>query len=124
MAELTVEQHTMLEQYDQLLGTLSDGLEYLENNITEEDPPQIQRAFQDVLLGLEQVSRSHDQMTVLFEELQPLILDFHQVIQLLQDWFKLGTNEEKRQLLVEKVVPSYEEWRTRMQAFVKPYIAH
>ena len=117
----------MLEQYDELLNTISEGLEYLENNITEEAPPQTQQVFQDVLLGLEQVSRSHDQMAVLFEELeemQPLIVDFHEIVQLLQGWFQLETNGEKRQLLVEKVVPAYETWRTRMQSFVKPYIAH
>ncbi|REJ10187.1 hypothetical protein [Halobacillus trueperi] len=127
MSKLTAEQHHMLEQYDQLLDTISEGLEYLENNITAEAPPQTQQVFQDVLLGLEQVSRSHDQMAVLFEEreeIQPLIIDFHEVVQMLQGWFSLETNEEKRGLLVEKVVPAYEEWRTRMQSFVKPYISH
>ncbi|QAS53710.1 hypothetical protein [Halobacillus litoralis] len=127
MSELTSEQHHMLEQYDQLLNTISEGLEYLENNITEEAPPQTQQVFEDMLLGLEQVSRSHDQMGILFEEreeVQPLIVDFHEIVQLLQGWFELGTNEEKRRLLVEKVVPAYETWRTQMQAFVKPYIAH
>lgn len=117
----------MLEQYDQLLNTISEGLEYLENNITEEAPPQTQQVFEDMLLGLEQVSRSHDQMGILFEdreEVQPLIVDFHEIVQLLQGWFELGTNDEKRRLLVEKVVPAYETWRTSMQAFVKPYIAH
>ncbi|SFJ45428.1 hypothetical protein SAMN04487936_102236 [Halobacillus dabanensis] len=127
MSKLTTEQHHMLEQYDQLLNTISEGLEYLENNITEEAAPQTQQVFQDVLLGLEQVSRSHDQMAVLFEaqeEVQPLIVDFHGVVQLLQGWFELETNEEKRRLLVEQVVPAYETWRTSMQSFVKPYIAH
>ncbi|SDO19326.1 hypothetical protein [Halobacillus aidingensis] len=127
MSELTVEQHHMLEQYDQLLDTISEGLDYLENNITAEAPPQTQQVFQDVLLGLEQVSRTHDQMAVLFEEreeIQPLIIDFHEVVQMLQGWFTLETNEEKRGLLVEKVVPAYEEWRTRVQGFVKPYISH
>ncbi|RDY71523.1 hypothetical protein DXT76_05735, partial [Halobacillus trueperi] len=75
----------------------------------------------------EQVSRSHDQMAVLFEEreeIQPLIIDFHEVVQMLQGWFALETNEGKRGLLVEKVVPTYEGWRTRMQSFVKTYISH
>gem|GEM_PF-6940395 len=127
MSELTVEQHQLLFEYDQLLNTISDALEYLEKNIKEEAPPEVQQVFQDVLLALDKASTSHEKMVALFNEdinLITLIGDFHDVVKLLQQWFELETNEEKRQLLVEKVVPAYESWRSQMQSYVKPYIVH
>lgn len=127
MTELTADMHQMLTQYDELLNTVSEGLDYLEKNITEEAPPEAQRVFEDLLLALEQISVSHEQMMVIFEEdpqLRTMVEDFHDVVKLLQGWFSLGSNEEKRQLITEQVLPSYEAWRTRMQAFVKPHIDH
>ncbi|SFF68103.1 hypothetical protein SAMN05216353_10588 [Halobacillus alkaliphilus] len=127
MSELTVEQHQLLFEYDQLLNTISDALEYLEKNIKKEALPEVQQVFQDVLLALDKASTSHEQMVALFNEdinLITLIGDFHDVVKLLQQWFELETNEEKRQLLVEKVVPAFESWRSQMQSYVKPYIVH
>ncbi|WP_226580587.1 hypothetical protein [Halobacillus litoralis] len=127
MSVLTSEQHHMLEQYDELLKTISEALIYLENKIAEQAPPQTAQVFQDLLLALEQVSRSHDQMADLFEEreeVQVLITDFHEIVQMLQGWFSFESNEEKKQLLVEKVIPAYKSWKARVEAFVKPYIAH
>ena len=127
MVELTKDMHQMLTHYDELLNTISEGLVYLEQNITEEAPPEAQRVFEDTLLALEQVSVSHEQMVTIFEndsEVQTLIEDFHDIVQLLQGWFTLSSNEEKRQLLADKVVPAYESWKTRIQSFIKPHIAH
>ncbi|WP_079478181.1 hypothetical protein [Halobacillus salinus] len=127
MTELTADMHHMLTQYDELLNTVSEGLEYLEKNITEEAPPEAQRVFEDMLLALEQISVSHEQMMVIFEEdpkLRTMVEDFHDVVKLLQGWFSLGSNQEKQQLITEKVLPAYEAWRTHMQAYVKPHIAH
>ncbi|MCA1011240.1 hypothetical protein [Halobacillus halophilus] len=127
MSELTVEQHQLLFEYDQLLNTISEALEYLEKNIKEEAPAEVQQVFQDVLLALDKASTSHEQMVALFNEdinLITLIGDFHDVVKHLQQWFELETNEDKRQLLVEKVVPAYESWRSQMQSYVKPYIVH
>ncbi|TGB02360.1 hypothetical protein [Halobacillus salinus] len=127
MTELTADMHHMLTQYDELLNTVSEGLGYLEKNITEEAPPEAQRVFEDMLLALEQISVSHEQMMVIFEEdpkLRTMVEDFHDVVKLLQGWFSLGSNQEKQQLITEKVLPAYEAWRTRMQAYVKPHIAH
>ncbi|MGP4077714.1 hypothetical protein [Halobacillus sp. K22] len=127
MSELTVEQHQLLYEYDQLLNTLSDALEYLENNIQEETSPEAQQVFQDVLLALDKASTIHEQMVSLFNEdikLITLIGDFHDIVKLLQQWFEFETNEDKRLLLVEKVVPAFESWRSQMQSYVKPYIVH
>lgn len=127
MSQLTAEQHEMLEQYDELLSAISEGLNYLENNMKTEETPLAKQVFQDVLHGLEQISRSHDQMEVLFddnEDLQALVIDFHGIVKLLQGWFEQENVQEKHHLLVERVVPTYESWRTRMEAFVKPHIAH
>ncbi|MEC3882768.1 hypothetical protein VKA52_03380 [Halobacillus sp. HZG1] len=127
MSELTAEQHEMLERYDELLSTISEGLKYLEDHMKTEETPMSQQVFQDVLLSLEQISRSHDQMEVFFkgnEELQALVIDFHGIVNHLQGWFEHDTAQEKHHLLVEHVVPAFESWRTRMEAFVKPYTAH
>ncbi|KHE67541.1 hypothetical protein [Halobacillus sp. BBL2006] len=127
MSELTVEQHHMLHEYNQLLHTVSEAFEYLEQNIEEEAPTEAQQVFEDLLLAFEQLSVSHEQMTVLFEEeveMATLIAGFAEIVDSLKDWFVLETNAQKRELLAEKVVPSYEGWKDQVQLFVKPYIAH
>ncbi len=127
MSELTADQHHMLREYDRLLVVTSEAFEYLEENMNEEAPKEVQQVFEDVLLSFEQMSVTHEQMVTLFDgdnQANFLIEDFHSMIEHLKGWFELEKQEEKRQLLAEKVVPAYESWRDQMQLFVKPYIAH
>ncbi|MBH0230891.1 hypothetical protein [Halobacillus yeomjeoni] len=127
MSQLTMDQTHMLNEYNQLLDTLSEAFEYLETHIEEEAPPQAQQVFEDLLMAFGQVTDSHGQMLILFRDeknVHPLIEDFHDIVNLLQSWFVKETNLQKKRLLVESVVPVFESWRTRMQAFLNPYIVH
>lgn len=127
MSELTAEQHHMLKEYNEVLDTISEALEYLETNLKEEDPDAVQQVFEDLLLAFEQLSVSHEQMIIWFEdkvEMSTLVADYHEVIDLLKEWFVLESNEEKRKLVTEKVIPAYESWKDKIQLFVNPYIAH
>jgi hypothetical protein len=127
LAELTVEQHHVLKEYNEVLDKVSEALEYLEQNLEEELPDEVQEVFEDLLLAFEQLSGTHEQMVIWFEdklEMSTLIADYHEIIDLLKKWFVLNSNEEKRELLEEKVIPSYENWKYHIQLFVKPYIAH
>ncbi|ARI76524.1 hypothetical protein [Halobacillus mangrovi] len=127
MSELTAEQHHVLKDYNEVLDTVSDTLEFLETNLKEEVSDEVQQVFEDLLLAFEQLSVSHEQMIIWFEdkvEMSTLVADYHEVIDLLKEWFVFESNEEKRELLFEKVTPAFESWKDRMQLFVKPYIAH
>ncbi|UOR11681.1 hypothetical protein [Halobacillus amylolyticus] len=127
MSELTASQHHMLKEYKQLLAVISEGFEYLEKNLDKEAPPQAQQVFEDVLVAFQQLSHTHEQILELLHEdarTRELVNEFHDIVKLLEKWFILGTNQEKRQLLIQEVVPVYESWRSRMQSFINPYTAH
>ncbi|MGI8315507.1 hypothetical protein [Halobacillus mangrovi] len=127
MSELTAEQHHMLKDYNEVLDTVSEALVYLEKNLKEEALDEDQQVFEDLLLAFEQLSVRHEQMIIWFEdkvEMSMLVADYHEVIDLLKKWFVFESNEEKRKLLTENVIPAFESWKDKMQLFVKPYIAH
>ncbi|RWZ55023.1 hypothetical protein EQV77_12950 [Halobacillus fulvus] len=119
---ITKEQHVMLEQYNQLVHTVSEGLEFVVHNIEGG-----QQVFEGILMSMEQLSLSHEQMLWFFdgkEEVEVIVQDFHAVVQLLPDWFTIEAEQEKHSLLNEKVVPAYEAWKNNVQQFIKPYVTH
>ncbi len=127
MSQLTDAQHSMLQEYKQLLSGISEGFEYLENNLSIEAPPQAQQVFEDVLLAFQQLCDSNDRLVEWFKDDAPsklLLSDFHDIVKLLEKWSTFGTNQEKRDLLVKEVIPVYESWRSQMQSFLDSYIAH
>ncbi|UOQ94387.1 hypothetical protein MUO14_05370 [Halobacillus shinanisalinarum] len=127
MSELTAAQHHMLQEYKQLLAVISEGFEYLENNLEKEALPQVQQVFEDILVAFQQISHTHESLLELLQEearTRELVNEFHDIVKLLEKWFTLGTNQEKRQLLIQEVIPVYENWRSRMQSFINPYTAH
>ncbi|MFD2922583.1 hypothetical protein [Halobacillus naozhouensis] len=127
MSHLTGAQHQMLQEYKQVLSVISEGFEYLENNLNIEAPPQAQQVFEDVLLAFQQICDSNDQLVEWFKEDAPstlLLDDFHDIVKLLEKWSTLETNQEKRNLLVKEVIPVYESWHSQMRSFLDSYLAH
>ncbi|MFD1020312.1 hypothetical protein [Thalassobacillus hwangdonensis] len=126
MSVISVTQSEMLVEYNQMLNVLSEGFDYLENNLEDEAPPQVQQVFVDTLNAFDQLSKIHNQMEQLLEEdgLEPLLADFSDIIRSLAKWFDQPTNDEKRDLLIKEVSPSFKSWKQRMQALIHPYVAH
>ncbi|WP_138419461.1 hypothetical protein [Aquibacillus sediminis] len=127
MTQLTDAQHEMLQEYLQLLAGMREGFDYIEENLTEEAPPQVAQIFQDLIKAFEQVHKTHSQLLVIFQD-EPKVIELveecKQLVEQLSTWFEVESNEAKQQLLANKVNPSFREWQQKMEQFVQAYIAH
>ncbi|KGP73606.1 hypothetical protein [Pontibacillus yanchengensis] len=128
MSNITVEQFDFLKQYDRMLHTMSEGFEYLEENLTEEAPPQVEQVFADIVTALQQLNQGNEKLASLLEdrqdEVQQMLVDFQDIVELMSQWFDKQTNEEKRVLLTQQIIPYFESWRSKMHQLLQPYIAH
>ncbi|MYL54014.1 hypothetical protein GLW08_11765 [Pontibacillus yanchengensis] len=128
MSNITVEQFDFLKQYDRLLHTMSEGFEYLEENLKEEAPPQVEQVFADIVTALQQLNQGNEKLASLLEdrqdEIQQLLIDFQDIVEMMSQWFDKQTNEEKRVLLTQHIIPYFESWRSKMHQLLQPYIAH
>ncbi|MYL33980.1 hypothetical protein GLW05_10260 [Pontibacillus yanchengensis] len=123
-----MEQFDFLKQYDRLLHTMSEGFEYLEANLNEEAPPQVEQVFADIVTALQQLNQGNEKLASLLEdrqdEIQQLLVDFQDIVEMMSQWFDKQTNEEKRVLLTQQIIPYFESWRSKMHQLLQPYIAH
>ncbi|MCT2537272.1 hypothetical protein NC661_14695 [Aquibacillus koreensis] len=127
MTELNEEQHYMLTQYKELLSGMREGLSYIQANLTEEAPPQVSQVFQDLLVAFEQINKVHSQMLIIFNDhpkVVELVEQYKSVVEDLTLWFKVDSNQAKQQLLTDKVLPAFDEWKNNTDQFLKPYITH
>lgn len=128
MSNINVEQFDFLKQYDRLLHTMSEGFEYLEANLNEEAPPQVEQVFADIVTALQQLNQGNEKLASLLEdrqdEIQQLLVDFQDIVEMMSQWFDKQTNEEKRVLLTQQIIPYFESWRSKMHQLLQPYIAH
>lgn len=117
-------QTQMIKEYGQLLPLMSD----LEKNLSEEDAPlEVMRVFNDLLSSFQQLNYSHEQLMQIFDgnqEMVDLVEDCNDIIQLLSKWFDFQSNNEKRKLLVEHVIPAFESWKYQVEKYISPYVVH
>jgi len=127
LSELTEEQIQFLKHYNSLLQTISEGFEYLEENITEEAPPQVDQVFADIVQALQQLNQGNQQLATIVEKpdlIKPLMEDFQDIVNMMSEWFELKTVDDRYQLLNNRVVPNFESWRHSMHQLLKPYVSH
>ncbi|WP_237458586.1 hypothetical protein [Pontibacillus yanchengensis] len=107
---------------------MSEGFEYLEANLNEEAPPQVEQVFADIVTALQQLNQGNEKLASLLEdrqdEIQQLLVDFQDIVEMMSQWFDKQTNEEKRVLLTQQIIPYFESWRSKMHQLLQPYIAH
>ncbi|KGX86807.1 hypothetical protein [Pontibacillus marinus] len=127
MSQLTEEQMHFLKQYDHLLQTMSEGFEYLEENIKEEAPPQVDQVFADIVQAMQQLNQGNQQLAAILEkpeQIKPLMEDFQDIVNMMTEWFELNTVDGRYSLLNNRVVPTFESWRYSMHELLKPYVSH
>ncbi|QHE53588.1 hypothetical protein [Pontibacillus sp. HMF3514] len=127
MSQLTEEQMHFLKQYDHLLQTMSEGFEYLEENIKEEAPPQVDQIFADIVQAMQQLNQGNQQLAAILDkpaQIQPLMEDFQDIVNMMTEWFEQNTVDGRFSLLNNRVVPTFESWRHSMHQLLKPYVSH
>ncbi len=127
LSQLTEEQMHFLKQYDHLLQTMSEGFEYLEENIKEEAPPQVDQVFADIVQAMQQLNQGNQQLAAILEkpeQIKPLMEDFQDIVNMMTEWFELNTVDGRYSLLNNRVVPTFESWRYSMHELLKPYVSH
>ncbi|GGD10979.1 hypothetical protein [Pontibacillus salipaludis] len=127
MPELTEEKVQFLQQYDQLLHTMSEGFDYIEENLDEEAPPEVNQVFSDLVQAMQQLHQGNQQLPAFIgdtEQLKYQIVDFQEIVEMMSEWFEKPTNLDKKSLISGKVAPNFESWRLCMHQLLKPYIQH
>ncbi|WP_112181897.1 MULTISPECIES: hypothetical protein [Paraliobacillus] len=116
--------YQLLREYKEMLLVMSEGFTYVKDNLSEEAPAKVQDVFNDLLASFQQLNATHGQLANIFDEsdeMEALLNEYKEIVKLLSEWFEKKSNEEKRQLLNEKVVPAFEAWKEKIIAFVEPY---
>lgn len=90
-------QHYLLIQYDNLIHTVSEGLEYVEKQICDGGSFRTPVVFQDILDAFIQMNHTHEQIADIFNEegMHLLLEEFSRMIIHLQAWFDEDTEEGK-----------------------------
>ncbi|WJE14911.1 hypothetical protein QRD89_14460 [Halobacillus sp. ACCC02827] len=126
MKALAEAQHYLLIQYDNLIHTVSEGLEYVEKQICDGGSFRTPVVFQDILDAFIQMNHTHEQIADIFNEegMHLLLEEFSRMIIHLQAWFDEDTEEGKILLLRTRIIPSYEAWKLDVQRYLYPYVCH
>ncbi|MCD5325901.1 MULTISPECIES: hypothetical protein [Pontibacillus] len=127
MVELTEEKVQFLQQYDQLLYTMSEGFDYIEENLGEEAPAEVDQVFSDLVQAMQQLHQGNQQLAAFIgdtEQLKYQIVDFQEIVEMMSEWFEKPTNLDKKSLISGRVAPNFESWRMSMHQLLKPYIQH
>ncbi|WP_345242357.1 hypothetical protein [Pontibacillus salipaludis] len=127
MAALTEEKIQFLQHYDQLLHTMSEGFDYIEENLAEEAPPEVEQVFTDLVQAMQQLHQGNQQLPAFIgdtEQLKYQIVDFQEIVEMMSEWFEKPTNLDKKSLISGKVAPNFESWRVSMHQLLKPNIQH
>lgn len=127
MAELTEEKVQFLQQYDQLLYTMSEGFDYIEENLGEEAPAEVDQVFSDLVQAMQQLHQGNQQLAAFIgdtEQLKYQIVDFQEIVEMMSEWFEMPANDDKKSLISGRVAPNFESWRMSMHQLLKPYIQH
>ncbi|MFC7063343.1 hypothetical protein [Halobacillus seohaensis] len=124
-SKLTVDQYHMMYEYMQDLVGVSEAFQYLDGaDETKSRPKQV---FKDTVLAFEKINQSHSYIVEYMNDqefFQTLLEEFHEVVLTFEKWAETKPTDVKVEVLSQQLIPSYENWKSKMQATIIPYIAH
>ncbi|MFC7321892.1 hypothetical protein [Halobacillus campisalis] len=125
MRQRTVEEQEMLYEYMQVLTGVSEAFQYLDGANMNDQRPKI--VFRDTIMAFEKMHRSHTHIVDVLDDpfySQELLTDFHDVIVVFEEWVQAKAADKKSLTLNQQLIPSFERWKSKMQAHIFPYISH
>ncbi|MRG84771.1 hypothetical protein [Salinibacillus xinjiangensis] len=120
MENLSDSQVVFLQKYHQLLEGMDEALGYLKEMPDVNQSDIAETLFADLVKAMQQLHESHHQLTSLIEVNN--LEQFDSLVQSMSKWFE--PEEDKSRLLLDEVVPTFKEWKGKMDQRVEPYILH
>lgn len=126
MIKLEGNQHILIKEYQDLLITVEEALEYIVASFDNLDKTEGDRLLLDVFQALPHIASTSEQLSRLFEKesssLEGALASFHVVVEkaaMLEGNF--GNLEKKQELIRKQLYPAYTGWSQRVQQELTSY---
>jgi predicted HTH domain antitoxin len=126
MIKLEENQHILIKEYQELLVTVEEALEYIVASFDNLEMTEGDRLLLDVFQALPHISSTSEQLSRLFEKESPALegalASFHEVAEraaMLEGNF--GNLEKKQEIIREQLYPVYTGWSQRVQQELASY---
>jgi phage shock protein A len=126
MIKLEENQHILIKEYQDLLVTVEEALEYIVASFDNLEMTEGDRLLLDVFQALPHIASTSEQLNRLFEKESPslegALASFHEVAEktaMLEGNF--GSLEKKQQIIREQLNPAFAAWSVMIQQELKPY---
>jgi hypothetical protein len=126
MIKLQENQHILIKEYQDLLVTVEEALEYIVASFDNLEKTEGDRLLLDVFQALPHIASTSEQLSRLFEKESPALegalASFHEVAEkaaMLEGNF--GSLEKKQQIIREQLYPAFSAWSVMIQQELKPY---
>lgn len=126
MQTLQQEQYDLVVNYTDIIGTIKQGLDYIEDKYEAADYKEADWMIGEVLSGLEQLSNAHEVLASVLSD-DPTVQkelnrfrDFNTMLGNVEN--VLEQPDEKERLIREQFVPTVVTWYQSMNQALAPYI--
>jgi phage shock protein A len=126
MIKLEENQHILIKEYQDLLVTVEEALEYIVASFDNLEKTEGDRLLLDVFQALPHIASTSEQLSRLFEKESPTLegafASFHEVAEkaaMLEGNFE--SLEKKQQIIREQLYPAFAAWSVKIQQELKPY---
>jgi hypothetical protein len=126
MIKLEENQHILIKEYQDLLVTVEEALEYIVASFDNLEKTEGDRLLLDVFQALPHIASTSEQLSRLFEKESPALegalVSFHEVAEkaaMLEGNF--GNLEKKQEIIREQLYPAYTGWSQRVQQELASY---
>ncbi|PLR73724.1 hypothetical protein [Bacillus sp. UMB0728] len=126
MIKLEENQHILIKEYQDLLITVEEALEYIVASFDNLEKTEGDRLLLDVFQALPYIASASEQLSRLFEKesssLEGALASFHVVAEkaaMLEGNF--GDLEKKQEIIREQLYPAYTGWSQKVQQELSSY---
>lgn len=126
MIRLEENQHILIKEYQDLLVTVEEALEYIVASFDNLEKTEGDRLLLDVFQALPHIASTSEQLSRLFEKesssLEGALASFHVVAEkaaMLEGNF--GNLEKKQEIIREQLYPAYTGWSQKVQQELSSY---
>ncbi|WP_431804190.1 hypothetical protein [Halobacillus andaensis] len=116
---LTVSQFYELQDYMRTLSDISHHFYGLEKGYSDME-------LAHMIADFEKADHHHSTVAAVLGEKasNERFNEFRDIVLLLEEWVEAHMGDKKNQLLSEKLMPRFEQWKTDIQVGLLPYLTH
>jgi transcription termination factor Rho len=128
MIQMEQKHFEVIRQYVDLIEIIEEGFEYIEGQYKVDAIMAGDRILGDVFLAFSQIEGANQIILDIFNgehSVKQEIQMFHSIIEIvkeLEDNFQ--DDEEKKRIVLSKLIPAFSAWQLLIEAEFKPYLQH